>query len=120
MNNDDLYSQFEKYLTDQKFNYKSDAEVEIDKLLKDAQSKKLEEGLLTDIKKVKTQLEKIDNSELRIYKNEIVRELKNELASRYMGNEGRIKESLNNDLQVQTALKIINNTPVYKKLLNLN
>jgi carboxyl-terminal processing protease len=120
LNNNVLYSGFEKYLADQKFDFKSDAEIEIDKLMKDAQSKKLEESLLADIKKVKTQLEKIDNSELRIYKNEIVRELKNELASRYMGNEGRIKESLNNDLQVQTALKIINNKPVYKKLLNLN
>jgi carboxyl-terminal processing protease len=120
LNNDVLYTGFEKYLADQKFNFKSDAEIEIDKLMKDAQSKKLEESLLADIKKVKLQLEKIDNSELRIYKNEIIRELKNELASRYMGNEGRIKESLNNDLQVQTALKIINNKPVYKKLLNLN
>jgi carboxyl-terminal processing protease len=120
LNNDVLYTGFEKYLADQKFNFKSDAEIEIDKLMKDAQSKKLEEGLLADIKKVKLQLEKIDNSELRIYKTEIIRELKNELASRYMGNEGRIKESLNNDLQVQTALKIINNKPVYKKLLNLN
>lgn len=120
LNNDVLYTGFEKYLADQKFNFKSDAEIEIDKLMKDAQSKKLEEGLLADIKKVKLQLEKIDNSELRIYKTEIIRELKNELASRYMGNEGRIKESLNNDLQIQTALKIINNKPVYKKLLNLN
>ena len=120
LNNDVLYSGFEKYLTDQKFYFKSDAEIEIDKLMTDAQSKKLEEGLIADIKKVKTQLEKIDNSELRIYKNEIVRELKNELASRYMGTEGRIQESLNNDPQFQTALKIINNKPLYKKLLNLN
>jgi len=120
LNNDVLYSGFEKYLTDQKFYFKSDAEIEIDKLMKDAQSKKLEEGLIADIKKVKTQLEKIDNSELRIYKNEIVSELKNELASRYMGTEGRIHESLNNDPQFQTALKIINNKPLYKKLLNLN
>jgi|CZKP01.1.fsa_nt_gi carboxyl-terminal processing protease len=120
LNNDVLYSGFEKYLTDQKFYFKSDAEIEIDKLMTDAQSKKLEEGLIADIKKVKTQLEKIDNSELRIYKNEIVRELKNELASRYMGTEGRIQESLNNDPQFQTALKIINNKTLYKKLLNLN
>jgi carboxyl-terminal processing protease len=119
LNNDVLFTGFEKYLTDQRFNFKSDAEIEIDKLMKDAESKKLEEGLIADIKKVKTQLAKIDNSELRIYKNEIVRELKNELASRYMGSEGRIKESLNNDLQFQTALKILNEPDVYKTLLKL-
>jgi carboxyl-terminal processing protease len=118
-NNDVLFSEFEKYLAEQRFNFKSDAEIEIDKLMKDAQSKKLEEGLISDIKKVKTQLTKIDNSELRIYKNEIVRELKNELAARYMGNEGRIQESLNNDLQFQTALKILNDTNGYKNLLKL-
>jgi carboxyl-terminal processing protease len=119
LNNDVLFSGFEKFLTDQKFYFKSDAEKEIDKLMKDAESKKLEESLISDIKKIKIQLEKIDNSELRIYKSEIIRELKNELASRYMGNKGRIIESLNNDLQFQTALKIVNNESVYKRLLNL-
>jgi carboxyl-terminal processing protease len=120
MNSDQLFTAFEKYLAEQKFYFKSDAEIEIDKLMKDAQAKKLEESLISDIKKVKTQLEKIDNSELRIYKNEIIAEMKNELASRYLGNEARTKESLNHDLQFQTALKLINNEKAYKKLLNIN
>ncbi len=112
-----LFSEFESFLTTQKFDFKSDAEKEIDKLLKDAQTKKLEEGLISDIKKLKLQLQKIDNSELRIYKSEIIRELKNELASRYLGNEGRFKESLSNDIQFQTALLIIDNNSLYNKLL---
>ena len=112
-----LFSEFEDFLTVQKFDFKSEAEKEIDKLQKDAETKKLEESLISDIKKIKLQLQKIDNSELRIYKTEIIRELKNELASRYLGNEGRFKESLSNDIQFQTALSILDNDSIYKKLL---
>jgi carboxyl-terminal processing protease len=114
-----LFSEFENFLTTQKFDFKSEAEKEIDKLLKDAETKKLEEGLISDIKKLKLQLQKIDNSELRIYKTEIIRELKNELASRYLGNEGRFKESLSNDIQFQTSLLIMDNDKVYRKLLKI-
>ena len=87
--------------------------------MKDAETKKLEEGLISEIKKLKTQLQKIDNSELRIYKTEIIRELKNELASRYLGNEGRFKESLSNDIQFQTSLSILGNDKLYKELLKI-
>ena len=115
-----LFTEFENFLTSQKFDFKSEAEKEIDKLLTDAETKKLEEGLISDIKKLKNQLQKIDNSELRIYKTEIIRELKNELASRYLGNEGRFKESLSNDIQFQTSISVLNNDKLYNSLLKIS
>jgi len=57
---------------------------------------------------------------LQIYKSEILREIRSELAARYLGVEGRIEEQLNSDLQVQTALEILGNTNTYNKLLNVN
>jgi carboxyl-terminal processing protease len=117
---ENIFTEFENFLATQKFDFKSEAEKEIDKLLIDAESKKLETGLISDIKKIKLQLEKIDNSELRIYKSEITRELKNELASRYLGNDGRFKESLSNDVQFQTSLSILDNDNLYKKLLKIS
>jgi hypothetical protein len=57
---------------------------------------------------------------LQIYKSEILREIRSELAARYLGVEGRIKEQLTSDLQIQTALEILGNTNTYNKLLNFN
>jgi len=56
---------------------------------------------------------------LQIYKNEILREIKSELAARYIGMEGRLKEQLNSDPQVQTAIEIVNNQKNYDQLLNI-
>ena len=49
---------------------------------------------------------------------EVLRELKGELASRYLGTEGKIEELLTSDPQFQAALKVLNNNKVYDKLLN--
>ena len=58
--------------------------------------------------------------EMQIYRDEIMREIKSELAARYLGLEGRHQEQLNSDLQVQAALGIIADKNTYNKLLNLN
>jgi len=58
--------------------------------------------------------------ELKSYKGEVIRELKTELASRYLGTDGRIIETLKYDNQLQTALNVIGNKSLYKRLLNYN
>ena len=58
--------------------------------------------------------------ELQIYNDEILMEIKSELAARYLGMEGRLKEQLNSDVQVQAAVKILSDKNIYNKLLNLN
>ncbi len=114
----EILDSFENYLTKEKFTYESDAEKEVEKLLADAKSNKYEKSITESLTKVKDQLEKIGNKEINIYKDEVLRELKGELASRYLGTEGKIEELLASDPQFQTALKVLDNTKLYNKLLN--
>jgi hypothetical protein len=52
-----------------------------------------------------------------LFRDELVREIRFELASRYLGTEARIREALKYDHQFGAALEIINNAKSYNKLL---
>ena len=109
-----LFNEFREYLTEEDFKYTSQTEVEIDNLIKGASDK---EEIKNDLIRIKGELKGLFEKEIQIYKDEILRELRSELAARYLGMEGRIKEQLNSDLQVQTALNILSNKEVYNNLL---
>lgn len=117
LNNEKLYSEFRNYLAEQKYTYHSESEHMLDKILADIEQKKLSENLISDLKKVKSQFEKIGINEIGAFKSEVVREIREEIASRYLGSEGKTKEVLDSDKQVKTALDIIASDK-YDKLLH--
>ncbi|HEY6907059.1 MAG TPA: S41 family peptidase [Ignavibacteriaceae bacterium] len=119
LRDDKLYTSFEKYLNDEKFEYSSDAEKEVNKLIADAEDKKLDSSIRAELQKLKEQFNQLDGSEYKIYKAEIIRELKAELAARYLGSTGRIEEALDNDPQFQAAVSILSNDNMYNRLLNI-
>jgi len=117
INDEKLFSEFGEYLSEEDFEYISQTEIEIDNLIKGAADK---EEIRDELLKIKDDLKGLFEKEMQIYKSEIVREIRSELAARYLGLEGRIEEQLNSDLQVQTALEILSNKNTYNKLLNVN
>jgi len=111
-----LFKEFKEYLKNEEFQYKSQAEIEIDNLIKGA-SDQVE--IMSELLSIKEELAGLFEKELQIYKREILRETKSEIASRYLGMEGRIQEQLNYDEQLQAALSIFSKINVYNKLLNI-
>ncbi len=120
LNDEDLFKDFEKYLNANNYKFHSLAEDQVNQLLAEIQNKKTDMDLKEGLTRIKDEFEKIGNSELKIYKDEIINEIKIELASRYLGNDGMIRHILANDNQYQTALKILSDTTGYDKLLNIN
>ena len=118
INNSKLLKEFEKYLDDQNYEYKSRAEKEVDQLIGDIADK--DNNISDHLKSLKSQLANLYKSEFKIYGDEIARETKIELASRYLGQDGKVIEQLKFDPQVQTAVSVLANDSVYKKLLNNN
>ncbi|MCZ7613265.1 MAG: hypothetical protein M5T52_06945 [Ignavibacteriaceae bacterium] len=90
--------------------------MEIDNLIKSADDK---DEIKSELLKIKSELAGLYEKEMQIYKNEILREIKSELAARYLGIEGRIKEQLNSDVQLRTALDVLSDKVIYNKLLNV-
>ncbi len=120
LNDNELFTDFEKYLNTDDYKFHSLAEDQVNQLLAEIKDKKADKNLNEGLTRIKNEFEKLGNSELKIYKDEIIHEIKIELASRYLGNDGMIRDVLANDNQFQTALKILSDTPVYDKLLNIN
>ena len=99
------------------YQYTSKAEIEIDNLIKGASN---QDEIKSDLIKIKSDLAGLFDKELEIYKSEILRETKSELAARYLGMEGRIQENLNQDEQIQAALLVLSDNVVYNQLLNVH
>jgi carboxyl-terminal processing protease len=112
-----LFSEFTKYLSEEDFKYVSQTEIEIDNLIKGAADK---EEIRDELLKIKDDLKGLYEKEMQIYKSEILREIRSELAARYLGLEGRIEEQLNSDIQIQTALDVLSKKDIYNKLLNVS
>lgn len=119
LNGNSLFDDFETYLDSQKYTYHSVAEQQVNHILTEIKSDRAEKNIMENLERIKSEFLKLGNSELKIYKDEIITEIKIELADRYIGNKGRIEEELKYDNQFQTALNILNNQKVYDKLLNL-
>ena len=117
LTDDNIFDEFKNFLANENFSYKSNAEVEIDNLMSSVND---QDEIKKDLLKIKNELAGLFHKELQIYKHEILMETKSELASRYLGIEGRIQEQMNFDEQVQAALGIISNADVYNKLLNIH
>ena len=118
INDEEVFKQFKEFVQSEKFVYKSNAEDHIEELISDLSDNYPDlTGKLTKLESEITDLKKHD---FNLYKDEILRELKTEIAVRYLGMDGRVEEQLNNDVQFQTALDILKNPAVYNKLLHLN
>lgn len=118
INDNSLVQSFALYLNDQKFSYKSSVERKIDEIiteLKNDEIRKNLSGSLTDLSK---QIQSSIESELRLHQEEILLEIKSELASRFVGNERSFEERLKKDIQVIAAIELIKNSERYHHLLN--
>ena len=73
-----------------------------------------------EVSKLKTEITDLKKDDFNIFKDELLSEIRTEVAYRYLGMDARIKEQLNNDIQFQSALKIFDNPVIYNNLLHLN
>ncbi len=113
-----LLKEFKNYLKKQNFRFVSPAE----KLIVQLKEKAIEENLgakfIEQLDFAKQQLSENNSKEIDHFKDEILGLIKEELVARTVGRTGRILESLKHDNQFEVALSILNNTNIYKKLLN--
>ncbi len=92
-----MLNEFEKFLSADEYVYVSESEKQLESLIADAKKKNLNDNVVADLEKAKAHFEGNFTMEFRAFKNEILKELKGELASRYIGTEGKVKEMLKYD-----------------------
>jgi len=117
IDDDILLSEYKDFTADENFKYQSNAEDHLSMLIEDIPDKYAD--ITDELTQLKTKITNMKKYDCELYGDEILREIKEELALRYLGMEGRIKQRLETDSQIQTALDIVNDPVVYEKLLNV-
>lgn len=118
LNGDKILLDFKKYLTETKFNYESDVEKKINEIVMHIEKDHNSKNLAQTLEKLNAQIKDLFEDDFSASKTEILETLKIELAQRFLGNQGAIKERLQFDKQFNTALSLLNDNDNYSKLLS--
>ncbi len=118
LDNNSLIQSFSNYLKEQGFSYKSSVQRKIDDILTELKNDESRRNLSESLNDLSKKIQSNIDSELFANKDEILVEVKSELASRFIGNEKSFEERLKHDIQVSSAIELIKNADRYQKLLN--
>ncbi len=113
------YDNFRKMIAGKNFSYITKSEEALAKLMEAAKNERYYEYAESEFKALINKLNHNNDTDLELFREEITQLLNEEIISRYHFQKGRIVNSLNNDNQVITALKIINDTLRYPRLIGL-
>lgn len=114
---DALLKEFEEYVKEKKFEFKDDAEEKLSELKDVFQKEKYNSTMTASLDNIRTEIESEKASAFSRHAEELREELREEIVGRYAGDKGRIRASLDADVQVQTAQKLLVSKRVYVALL---
>ncbi|HEX2963538.1 MAG TPA: S41 family peptidase [Ignavibacteriales bacterium] len=117
MNPDMLYSAFMDFLKKEKFDYIPATEKQLNGLIASSEKENYNRQLIDQLSALKGRFKEMKQYELKEHKSEMISSIRSELASRYDGSTGRIKENLKSDKQFLAALGVASNNDVYSHLL---
>ena len=116
---DTIFTAFNKYLNNKKFIYNNKLDNIYAQLEKEINNYSPSDSLRMNLSNLNLELQNMKDRILLKHKSDIISEIRQEFAARMFGRKGRIKESLKNDLQFDTAIKILNNQKLYNKILKI-
>lgn len=117
LSDEKLFDGFTKYLEDQKFEFNFEIDKIFERLEKTIARKNYNSGIPEKVTALKLQFENEKIKELDYYRDEIIKEINLELINRKEGRTGRIRSSLSDDIQFETALKLLTMDESYKNIL---
>ncbi|MBK6678972.1 MAG: hypothetical protein IPG53_02635 [Ignavibacteriales bacterium] len=120
LNENLILDEFNSFLKKKKYEFKHPKIVQLNELILTFGQDKNYVHLQGKIEELKKEIEKTSKNILDLHKTETANEILLELAGRYHDSGFRIKYRLTDDVQFKTALDIINNKSLYRKLLALN
>lgn len=112
---DEEYENFKRYAKEHNFTYDRQSVKLLDNLKKVAKFEGYD--VAEDIKALEAKLTHNEDYDFEHWKPEIKKLLNNEIMLRYYYRRGLIRNSLNNDKTIDTALAVLNNPQEYRKML---
>lgn len=114
---DAIYNDFVNYLQDKDFDYVSQSDDMLKKLIDVTKEEKYYDNAKEEFAKLEKKLAHDKNQDLQTFRMEISRLIKEEIVSRYYFQDGRIEAFLKDDTELKEAIRILKDEAGYKKLL---
>ncbi|MBV7528974.1 S41 family peptidase [Chitinophaga sp. sic0106] len=111
------FDDFERFLENKDYSYKTRSEDALESFKTTAQKEKYYDAVSKDLELLEQKLKHDKKQDLLKNKEEIKRLLEEEIVNRYYMMEGRIAKSLQSDNEVNRAIALLVDQPAYKKLL---
>ena len=114
------FDDFVEFLNKKNFQYDSESEKLLKKLKEEAVKDKYSATIEGELKAIETKIKSDKKNDLLKHKDEIIDEIEREIIARYYYEKGKIKIALRNDIEIQEAIKVLQDAPRYKSLLKKN
>lgn len=115
---DAIYQDFTTFLSDKDFDYVTKSEKMLDDLKKNLEKENYFIKLQPEFEALHKKMLHNKNEDLITYKKEISQLLKEEIASRYYYQKGRIQASFEGDSELDSAIKILTDKVKYQSMLS--
>ncbi len=114
---DDEYRHFLDFLEKEKFDYQTQTETSLKELINTARQEQYYDLSSDVFKELEERIRHDKKNDLETYKDDIKALLREEIASRYYYQKGRIEASLTGDPYLEKAIEILNNRTIYNSIL---
>ncbi|MEL6926973.1 MAG: hypothetical protein AAFO94_23240 [Bacteroidota bacterium] len=112
------YDDFLSFLKKRGFDYKTDGEVMLEKMRKQAKIEDYLGAVDTNIKAMETQINQIKKQDLQKYKTDIIDLIEKEIVGRYYFVKGKIQIGLRNDKEIEKAVEVLYDEKEYERVLS--
>ncbi|MEZ4772983.1 MAG: S41 family peptidase [Bacteroidia bacterium] len=115
---DETYREFVDFVRAQKFDYETNAEKQMDKLVETVEKESYSDQLKSALSELDRKLALVKDKDLQKHKKEIVMLLRQEIARRYYYKPGEIQVTFGEDSDINSAIQVLENPDTYRKLLS--
>lgn len=117
--NDNEYENFKKFISARDFQYSTQSEELLKRLIETAKQEKYYVHAEKEFEDLASKLSHANEKDMELFKDEILRLLNEEIISRYYYQKGRIEHSLQYDNQLKHAVKLLKDPDKYEHILTL-
>lgn len=115
---DNIYTDFATWVSNKDYSYTTGGEKVLDNLEKLSAREKSDKALSADLEKLRIQISKSKESDVRQFNDEIGRFLRQEIVKRYYYRSGQIQSSFHNDPYLVEARKIFSDPNEMDRILS--
>lgn len=113
---DEIFADFLSFIKTEGFSYTTESERIITDLCKIAEEEHYLEAVSAHLESLKSELETIKEKDFMLHRNEIEQLLRVEIVSRYYYQKGKIISAMKGDIELESALDILQNPKKYSEV----